>query len=187
MRSALSDSTASLTESPVFSPSNFMVRSDGNLISGRSAVVEVNALGDADADDLSPASAPAVLSLPLELSSPLPQADSDRAATAVSATAANRVGRRFTDDSRWGEGSHECANAIDGAWVTPTGFTSTRRSSRAHTHERRFERRAALSLFRNVTASMSMAVPASSMPRGAWVPGPMWAYFRARTVSSQSM
>ncbi|CAL9472504.1 hypothetical protein SUDANB21_02880 [Streptomyces sp. enrichment culture] len=53
-----------------------------------------------------------MLSLPLELSSPPPQADSGRTATAVSAAAASNLGRRFTDGSRWGEGSHECANAI---------------------------------------------------------------------------
>ncbi len=85
----------------------------GSVMSGRSAASDALALGEAEVDESASVSAPAILSLSLELSSPLPQADSDRAATAASAMAVSGEwggGSRMAP--RWGEGSHECANAI---------------------------------------------------------------------------
>ncbi|EPJ35181.1 hypothetical protein STAFG_7743 [Streptomyces afghaniensis 772] len=56
-------------------------------------------LGEASFSAPVPASAILSLCLPLELSS-LPQADSVRAAAAVSVSTARRMGRRFTVGSR---------------------------------------------------------------------------------------
>ncbi|GHE95126.1 hypothetical protein GCM10018789_25330 [Streptomyces werraensis] len=59
------------------------------------------------------------------LSSSLPHADSVNAAVAVSASAASRVGRRFTVGSRWGEASHQRANAIQRSQCDTRAIGST--------------------------------------------------------------
>lgn len=89
--------TASFVASPVFQLSNSSFTPLGKVISGRSAPVVLLALGEA-ADAVAPESAPAILSFPFELSSPLPQAVSRSAAVAANAAATGKE-RRFTVDS----------------------------------------------------------------------------------------
>lgn len=96
MRPETSARTASFVVSPVFQLSKTFVTSLGNVTFGRCAE-SVLALGEADSVE-SPVSAPAILSLSLDLSSPLPHAVSSRAAVAASAAATGKE-RRFTVDS----------------------------------------------------------------------------------------
>ncbi len=98
MDCSLSARTASLSLSPVLGQSKVYVRSDGSSIFGRSAEAaeaDADAVGDAD---VSPVSAPAILSLSFDSPSPPPQAVSSRAADATSAAATGKE-RRFTVDS----------------------------------------------------------------------------------------